>query len=39
MVKLMVYFCTCCIVFRKCARATQVVNLASAELCMYLDIY
>ena len=25
-------FCTCCIVFRECARATQVVDLASAEL-------
>ena len=31
-------FCTCCIVFRECARATQVVNLASAELYVLGDI-
>ena len=29
-------FCMCCVVFRECARATQVVDLASAELYMYL---
>ena len=32
-------FCMCYVVFRECARATQVVDLASAELCMsmYLE--
>ena len=28
-------FCMCYVVFRECARATQVVDLASAELYMY----
>ena len=32
-------FCMRYVVFRECARATQVVDLASAELCMsmYLE--
>ena len=30
-------FCMCYVVFRECARATQVVDLASAEL--YMSMY
>ena len=30
-------FCMCWVVFRECAQATQVVDLASAELYMYLE--
>ena len=39
MVKLQMYvlYVLCCVVFRERARATQVVDLASAKLYMYLE--